>query len=96
MPRSSWSVAARRRARDRSLSAFAAIVLADPAAHSPLRVERVRQGLTAKELAAAPSLTSKAVYNVEAGRSPGTRCSRERLAAAVGVSVDALWPRVRP
>lgn len=91
MPRSSWSAPMRRKARDRAFGHYAARVLAAPEQHHRLAVERVRANLTAGELASAASTTSKTISNMEHDRSPGTRLSRDRVARAVGVSVESIW-----
>lgn len=66
-------------------------VLADPEAHSPLRVARVRARKRIVDVAEAADMSPRSLLRIEHGVSPGTRSSRARLSRALKASEAALF-----
>lgn len=59
----------------------------------PLRTERERQNLTINELADAADVNEKSVRRGESWE-PVSAETRAKLATALGVEVESIWPRV--
>jgi hypothetical protein len=89
-----WTPEMKRRARLKAFNQWAELVLAEPESFHPLRVERVRQGLTAGELGAMPSvrLHKYTIGKIERGLSPGNNITRYKLAKALNREINELFP----
>ena len=86
-----WSAAARERARWRAFDQHNRSVEREPFAFSTLRVERVRQRFTQKQLAAVARIHYDAYGNVEREQTKPHRATAERIAAALGRTAEELW-----
>ena len=63
---------------------------------TPLRYARLARGLTQRELEQQAGLSETTVSHFEAGRRLPDSATQWRLAAALGVDVDVLFPRFTP
>lgn len=61
-------------------------------AETPLRRLRRSRGLRAVHLAAAADISVQALHQIESGKGGPKLATARRLAAALGVSVDELFP----
>jgi DNA-binding XRE family transcriptional regulator len=82
---------ARRKATRRAFEQHAEPVLANPQDYSPLKVARTQKGVTQAELAAAACVHPATLGIIEREARPGSRDSRQRIAAVLGVPVEALF-----
>jgi transcriptional regulator with XRE-family HTH domain len=60
--------------------------------YSALMATRVARGLTQAQLAAAADLSQQAVHLLERGRRQGTPATKARLAQALGVPIETVFP----
>jgi DNA-binding XRE family transcriptional regulator len=87
-----WSIEQRKRARDRAFTERNEGVLDNPAAHSNLRVARCLGGVTQAELARAAGVCTWTLAGIEQCKMPGRRTTRKKIAAALGVKIEVLFP----
>ena len=59
---------------------------------TPLRRLREKRGLRTVHLAAAADISVQALHVIESGRGFPKLETAQRIAAALGVTVDELWP----
>jgi ribosome-binding protein aMBF1 (putative translation factor) len=88
-----WARDQKQKARDRAFSEWKARVLGAPEQFSRLKVERTRQGITQRDLAAKVHMHKVTIARMEVGDSPGTANSRARLAFTLGVDLAELFPQ---
>jgi DNA-binding XRE family transcriptional regulator len=86
-----WSPAARRRQKEKAFRKHRDRVLANPAAHSRLAVERNRRNLTQAQLAKLCSLSPAAISDLERGTRSGWKNTRARISWILQVPHDDLF-----
>ncbi len=59
---------------------------------TPVQVWRAKRGMTQRVLAAAADVSVSYLSEIEGGQKPGSVAALKRLAAALGVAVEALIP----
>ena len=87
-----WSHASRLRARERAFRQWNGPVEERLDDYSPLRQRRVARKVTQRELGERTYLHANAIAALEQGRWKPRAANARRVARALNVSVDQLWP----
>lgn len=66
------------------------------AGESPIRLWRLKRGLTQRALAAAAGVSASYLAEIERGRKPGSANALVRLARALGTAIDDLVTEAPP